>query len=243
MLLLLYLLLGHLIGDFVLQSSELVRLKRVTRFGLYPHVALVTLATALVMWGSVPYEALVLGLVAATHLLVDRLSVLAFAKTTVRQIFILAADQVVHIAILVAIASAITRLGTAAGPSLLLPIGEWPLALTCGTLGVSFGGAIFFFEMNQAFAPPDAEKNGALLRFSVGRVAGMVERGSLYLATVLGYYPIAGVILAGRVAWAIVQPREKRRGAVVDVISTVTVVAVALIVTVAIRPLLVGTVR
>jgi hypothetical protein len=185
----LYLLLGHLLGDFVLQSSELVRLKRVKTYGLYPHVALVTLATALTTLGSTPYAWLALGFVAAGHLLLDRLAIVAFARIEARQIFVFLADQVAHVAVLVVIAWVFTQFsGQPVTNPWLVPLSDWAVAVLCGLLTVAFAGSILVFETTEAVDPSDPESTeGALLGYSMPRIAGMIERGIVYLAAVLGY--------------------------------------------------------
>jgi hypothetical protein len=231
----LYLLLGHLVGDFVLQSSEIVRLKRVSDAGLYPHVAIVTATTAASIWGVVPYPALVVGLVGAIHLLIDRLSVMAFGGK-VRQVYIFVADQAVHLAVLVGLAWGIVRLGVSFGKSFLLPIGDQQVALACGTLAVSFAGSIFLFEMSRAFAPASSDEGGALLGYSTARVVGMAERATVYLAAVLGLYPLAGLLVAVRAGWAASRPAGERRAALVEAFSMIVLVSLVAAATVALRP-------
>jgi hypothetical protein len=181
----LYLFLGQLVGDFILQSSELVRLKRVKMYGVYPHVGLVTLATAVAIWGSVPtqHALIMLGLVAAFHLLLDRLSIVAFSETDARQVFIFMADQVAHIAVLAGIAWAFTRYGqTPVGRAWAVPLDDVWLTLLCGVLAVTFGGAVFLFEVVEAVAPSDPKKTeGALMGYSIARLVGSHPGRAWYL--------------------------------------------------------------
>lgn len=235
----LYLFLGQLVGDFLLQSSELVRLKRLKMYGVYPHVGLVALATAVAIWGSVPseYALIMLGLVAAFHLLLDRLSILAFSETGARQVFIFMADQVAHIGVLAGIAWAFTRYGqTPVGQSWAVPLNDWWLTLLCGVLAVTFGGSVFLFEVVDAVAPSDPKAaEGALMRYSLARLLGMIERAALYLSVVTGLYVLSVVLLVVRGIWAATRTGDERARAVAESVATVLVVAVMAAITVGIR--------
>ena len=235
----LYLFLGQLVGDFLLQSSELVRLKRLKMYGLYPHVGLVAVATAAAIWGSipVPHALILLGLVAAFHLLLDRLSILAFSKTDARQVFIFMADQVAHIAVLAGMAWVFTLYGqTPVGRSWAVPLSDAWLTLLCGVLAVAFGGAVFLFEVVEAVAPSDPKRaEGSLMGYSVARVVGMVERAALYLSVVTGFYLPSIVLLVARGIWTATRTGDERTRTIAESVATVLVVAVIAAVTVGIR--------
>lgn len=234
----LYLLLGQLVGDFVLQSSELVRLKRMKTYGVYPHVALVTAATALAAAGSTPHIWLALAFVAATHLLLDRISILAFSHTGARQVFLFLADQLAHVGVLSLIALVLTGLGAEPpGKSWLLPVSDWALAIACGVLAVAFAGSIFVFETAEAVDASEPEANdGILAGYSPARVAGMVERTALYLAAVFGFYPVVGVWALARAAWAATRTRGHRRRALAEAGAAIATVVFVAAVTVALGP-------
>lgn len=238
----LYLVLGHLVGDFILQSSELVRLKRSTSYGLYPHVLLVLAATGVAIAGSTRLWWLVLAFVAAVHLLVDRLSILASARSNVGQIYIFTADQVVHVTALAGIAAAFARFaGQPAAPSWVLPSSLWVLALLDGAFGVSFAGSIFLFEMGESAAPADSNGGeGALLNYSLERVIGLAERTALYFAAVFGVWWVVVVALAARAVWVWTRPLASRKKAIAETAATVLVVAVAAALTIVARRYLMG---
>lgn len=231
----LYLVLGHLIGDFVLQSSELVRLKRSEFFGLYPHVMLVMIATALVSAGSTPLLWLVVAFVGAVHLLIDRLSIVAFAREAAPQLTVFIADQVAHVLSSVVLAWTVIRYaGQPIAGSWLLPFDEWTLALITGTIAVVFAGSIFVFECAQAVGPiPPASQAGPLLAYSPKRVVEMVERAALYVTVVGGQYPLVVMLLAGRGAWIATRPRPDRLRILAESAGTLVVVAVVVAMTLA----------
>lgn len=237
----LYLLLGQLVGDFILQSSERVRLKRVKTFGVYPHVALVTLATALATLGATPQLWLILAFVGLTHLLLDRLAILMFTFTSARQVFIFLADQAAHVGALSLIAWAFARLSGLSGQPVerawLLPVGDWTLALTCGVIAVAFAGSVFVFETAEAVDPSDlaAPKGALLLGYSPGRIAGMLERTAAYLAAVLGFYPVVGAWALVRLGAGALRPTKRRRRALAEAVATVATVVVVAAVTVALH--------
>lgn len=235
----LYLLLGNLIGDFVLQPSELVRLKRSRFFGLYPHVLLVVVITALAVAGSTPLAWLAVAFVAASHLLIDRLSIMAFSSTRVPQLYILVADQVAHLAVMGGFAWAVVRYGgTPIVRPWLLPFDDWAIALACGVLAVSFAGGVFLFEAGQlvsASDPHDDEEGALLVGYSAGRVIGMVERVALYAILIVGWYWAAVPLLGARAAWLASRRPEVRARTLAESIATVAVVVVVTAATVAVR--------
>lgn len=235
-----YLLVGHLIGDFLLQSPELVRLKRVKQYGVYPHVALVALATTAASLGSTPLIWLVIAFVTVTHLLLDRISILAFSHTGARQVFLFLADQLAHVGVLSLIAwTFVGPGGQPIGRAWLLPVDDWGLALICGVLAVAFAGSIFAFETTEAVEPSDPKTDeGALLGYSPRRLAGMAERAVLYLVAVLGFYPWVGLWALARSVWAATRPAADRRRALASAGATIATVVLVAAVTVALRPLL-----
>ncbi len=104
--LLLRLLLGHMIGDYVLQPHQLVLVKRRGWPGVLLHVAIVVAVTALLLrpvlfhW----WYWLWLLFLAVSHLAIDASRSLRWSKSQEHGLLYLAMDQVLHVAVISAVA-------------------------------------------------------------------------------------------------------------------------------------------
>jgi hypothetical protein len=76
------LMLGHLVGDFVLQPYWLVIAKRNGWRGLFIHVGVVALVTAILVWGSIPNWWVWIIILFIGHLLIDQLRTFIFTDNT-----------------------------------------------------------------------------------------------------------------------------------------------------------------
>ena len=115
------LLLGHIIGDFVLQTIDLVRYKATSWRGQLIHSAIVTLCTALFLWERLPAWWLWLVPLFVMHLLTD------WTKVTLDRYFprwgvgLFFFDQLSHLAAMVVV--------------IRLAAGGWPYSSLAAILG------------------------------------------------------------------------------------------------------------
>jgi hypothetical protein len=102
----LLLLLGHLIGDFVLQPYWLVVAKRQGWNGLLIHVGVVTFVTAILLWlSSVPYWWAWVIVLFVGHLFIDQFRTFVFTDTSKgKGLWLLLADQFAHLVLIVILA-------------------------------------------------------------------------------------------------------------------------------------------
>jgi len=97
------LLLGHLIGDFVLQPYWLVLAKRQGWIGLLIHVGVVTFVTAILLWiSSVPYWWAWVIVLFVGHLFIDQFRTFVFTDTSKgKGLWLFLADQFAHLVLIV----------------------------------------------------------------------------------------------------------------------------------------------
>ena len=102
----LLLLLGHLIGDFVLQPYWLVLAKRQGWIGLLIHVGVVTFVTAILLWiSSVPFWWGWVIVLFVGHLFIDQFRTFMFTDTSKgKGLWLLLADQFAHLVLIVILA-------------------------------------------------------------------------------------------------------------------------------------------
>jgi hypothetical protein len=174
------LLIGHMLGDFLLQPGSLVLAKRSRVSALLLHTGIVGAAMALVVWDRLDeyWPAVLLATIA--HLLVEPLTISTYERTRTRGLFTFMLDQALHVlSIVVAVvltgAWAMEPQASAFGFGLRTTA----LAAWTGVLLVSLFGSILVFEAVNAVAPQGAGK-GEVLRFDAARIAGMLERASAF---------------------------------------------------------------
>jgi len=105
MTLFLRLLLGHMIGDYVLQPFQLVLMKRRGWWGILIHVSIVVVATGIILWpvlGHWWYWPWLLILFIG-HLITDRSRTLLLRNSKKRDLLYLVIDQVLHVSLLLLI--------------------------------------------------------------------------------------------------------------------------------------------
>ena len=103
------LILGHLIGDFVLQPYWLVVAKRTGWPGLLIHVGVVTLVTAILVWASIPVWWVWIIILYLGHLFIDQFRTFVFTdNTNGKGLLLLILDQVAHITLIALLAWAAT---------------------------------------------------------------------------------------------------------------------------------------
>lgn len=103
------LMLGHLIGDFVLQPYWLVMAKRNGWPGLLIHVGVVTFVTAILVWASIPVWWVWVIILYLGHLFIDQFRTFVFTdNTNGKGLLLLVLDQLAHIALIALLAWAAT---------------------------------------------------------------------------------------------------------------------------------------
>ncbi len=174
------LLIGHMLGDFLLQPGSLVLAKRSRVSALLLHTSIVGAAMASVVWDRLGeyWPAVLLATIA--HLLVEPLTVSTYERTRTRGLFTLMLDQTLHVLSIVAAvvltgAWSMDPRASAFGFELRTTV----LAAWTGALFVSLFGSIFVFEAVNLVAPEGPGK-GEVLRFDAARIAGILERASAY---------------------------------------------------------------
>lgn len=99
------LLMGHLVGDFVLQPLWLAIAKRQGWRGLILHVTVVTIATAILSYGIVPNWLKWMLILFALHLFIDQFRTFVFTNNDKgRGLLLLILDQIAHLISLIYIA-------------------------------------------------------------------------------------------------------------------------------------------
>jgi hypothetical protein len=205
------LLLGHMLGDFLLQPGKLVAAKRDSWRGLLLHTSIVGATTALATLGTLRRDWIAVAAVAVAHLVIEKITILAYERTPTRGLFTLLFDQSLH---LLSIAAVVAVVGGGLQPTAVssvfgITLATRVLATVVGIVTVALGGSMLAFEAANALAPHGSK--GSLLRLDLARIAGMVERGgSVGLALAFG--PAVGpVAFAPRAMWAMTLPRDERR--------------------------------
>ncbi|AYC28463.1 DUF3307 domain-containing protein [Paenisporosarcina cavernae] len=101
-----YLFIGHLIGDFLLQTSWMAKNKATHWGALVVHCSVYTLAVVLVgIWGSIDWSFIAIGLLFLSHMLLDRRTFnmwwnrVVMQNTTEKWLFVVT-DQVFHLIVL-----------------------------------------------------------------------------------------------------------------------------------------------
>ncbi len=91
------LLLGHVIGDFVLQPYWLVLAKRKGWLGLIIHVSVVTFITAILVWGTIPNWWVWIIVLFIIHLFIDQFRTFIFTDNSKgKGLLLLFLDQLAH---------------------------------------------------------------------------------------------------------------------------------------------------
>ena len=191
------LLLGHLIGDFLIQTNWMIARKSSAGV-LTLHVALVTAVTALVL-GAAPLE--MLAILFLTHLLFDALKIRfdgGFSGFLI--------DQGAHIAVLIALAGLwptvyATGLWGPEGP--LAPFLQGAIDLYPQAAAIAAGliatlvSARYGIEIFMEGFTLSRRKLGAGLRDG-GRYIGLLERALVFLFVMMDQFAAIGFLIAAK---------------------------------------------
>lgn len=202
--------LGHVLGDFVFQPGRMVIAKRQHESAVALHTTIVTLATALVLLGSLDRTWPALLLAGVAHFTVEHLTIRARQAPEASNVTVFLLDQALHIVSL-AITAAIA-LSIPTQPLIAFwPISLHGLALMCAIATVAFGGSILVFEVQIAVdGGPGA--TDPILRLDAARLYGFAERGGALLAAFALPLPALGLLVfAPRMAFAAFGPTRMRR--------------------------------
>jgi hypothetical protein len=212
------LLLGHMLGDFLLQPGKLVAAKREGWKGLLLHTSVVGAATALATLGTLQRDWVAVVAVTLAHLVIEKITILAYERTPTRGLFTLLFDQALHLLSITAVVLAGGGLQPTLSATLFgLPVTMRTLAIVVGVTTVTLGGSILAFEAANILAPGGSK--GSLLRMDLARLAGMVERGgSVAIALAVG--PLAGAAaFVPRLVWAVTRGRDERKRQLAEVVA------------------------
>lgn len=185
----LYLLLAHLVADFVLQPYELVKLKA-RPVGLAIHAGIYGALTALVAAPLFPRWPVVVLALTAAHYLVDRVKVRSHLIHGPASFVVFLADQAAHLIALAAVAG-LAGLPRDASLTLGTPAVTGVLYYAVPYVTATFAGAILLYQLALAYRtrrrPEDLLSPGP-------RVAGYAERGLI----------LTGVLFLAPAFWAVV---------------------------------------
>ncbi len=191
-----YLLLAHLVADFVLQPYELVKLKQ-RPIGLGIHAGIHTLLTAVVAAPFLPRWWIIVPVLGVIHYLIDEVKVKIGHNDGPVSFAVFLADQAVHLGVL-AVAVVVAGLPLDADVSFGPPGLTAVLYYAVPYVTVTFAGAIILYQLAVAYRTRPSP--GDLLGPSL-RVAGYAERG-LTLTAILflepAFWGIAAAWYGGR---------------------------------------------
>jgi len=135
--LLITLLLAHLFADFPLQTNRLARLKRTSLKGVFIHVLIYMVVTALLLHQPFRYWPLILGL-GAIHFLIDAFKIVC---TKLNEVYCFILDQSLHLASVLGATYLVYQYWSP------IPVGILPEALLYGSFicALTLAGIVFFW--------------------------------------------------------------------------------------------------
>ncbi len=189
------LVLAHFIADYM-QPAALVAWTKRTGRGLYVHVGIYTILTAVVLYGYGGYLWLpVLAVMSVTHFIFDKLKYALGDRAAGRHLWAFLVDQAMHGAVI--LAATVFLASMTAGQidfppfiRLTAPHIRALIGITC-IIGAGFGGSILVFEAVRTYAPAG---DGAVITFR-DRLPGILERSAagifLFLTPYVWLTPLA----------------------------------------------------
>ncbi len=188
-----FLLLAHVLADFVLQTKHMSEAKANRHWGwMAAHVASVGLATVFVLGVQTPTALLVIGALTLAHLVIDVVKVLAAGRVSASAAFIV--DQAAHLVSLMLVAGLWPHLWAMGAWAPLTP--SWlPAVATViagGILATRAGGfALALLMRPWGDMGMDGLPGG-------GRIIGMLERGIIFLLILAGEPGGIGFLIAAK---------------------------------------------
>ncbi|HMQ50594.1 MAG TPA: DUF3307 domain-containing protein [Anaerolineae bacterium] len=233
----LQLLLGHVVGDFLLQPYWLVLAKRRGWPGLLLHVWVVTFTTAILIWNSIPNWWVWVIVLFVGHLFIDQFRTFVFIDNSKgKGLLLLILDQVAHVMLIWLIAWAATGwtwASLATLPSLNAPNQFHLMAYLIGLATLISTAPVLEAEVTVAvWAAQGQEINHTLGIDTSDRVLGGLER-ILAMAFILsGFGLLAPLVFLPRLGLMIFQgqARQNRTQVITKVVTSLaTAVVVSLI--------------
>lgn len=223
----LQLLLGHVVGDFVLQPYWLVLAKRKGWVGLIIHVGVVTFVTAIIAWGSIPNWWVWMIVLFLGHLFIDQFRTFVFVDNSKgKGLLLLILDQVAHVALIVLIAWAAT--GWTFDTLGILPTFDAPnqyrmLAYLIGLFALIGTAPVLEAEITVAVWAAQGQEVKQTVKIDTSdRVLGAFERILALILILVGLGWLAPFIFLPRLALMIRQgqARENRTAVTTKVITS-----------------------
>jgi hypothetical protein len=199
------LVLGHFIGDFLMQPYWLVLAKRAGWPGLVVHVGVVTFVTTLLVWGTFPYWWVWMIVLFLIHLFIDQFRTFIFTDNTKgRGLLLLLVDQLAHLISLMVIAWAATGWTPADLAALFSP--DTPnhyrtMAYLTGITILISAAPVLEIENTVAVWAAQGQEMGKPLSIDrEDRILGSLERIAAVTFILLGLPMLAPLMFAPRLA-------------------------------------------
>jgi hypothetical protein len=225
------LLLGHMIGDFILQPYWLVLEKRKGWQGLIVHVGVVTFITAILAWDAVPFWWVWMLVLFLGHLFIDQFRTFVFIDNSKgKGLILLLLDQLAHVLLIALIAWAGADWTPADLGALLTQdtpnIYRW-IAYAIGLATFIGAAPVLEAEVTVAvWAVQGQEIKHTLKIERSDRIFGTIERAVATLLIVAGYGLLTPLVFVPRLALMVYQGKAvQNRTAVTTKISTSFAVA------------------
>ena len=208
------LMLGHLLGDFVLQPYWLVVAKRSGWPGLFIHVGVVTFITAILVWASIPVWWMWIIILYLGHLFIDQFRTFVFTDNTKgKGLLLLVLDQTAHIALIAVLAWAATGWKFSDLQLLLADTGssQYQLIAYLSALAILIGVVpILEVEITVAvWAAQGHQVNRTVGIETSDRVLGSLERIVAMLLILTGYGLVSPLVFVPRLAYLIYKGQAK----------------------------------
>jgi hypothetical protein len=231
------LMLGHMIGDFVLQPYWLVLAKRKGWPGLLVHVGIVTFVTAILAWNTMPNWWVWMIVLFLGHLFIDQFRTFVFTDNSKgKGLLLLILDQLAHLILIALIAWAATGWTFAHLQLLLIPetLNQYRLMAYLIGLATVIGVApVLEAEVAVAIlATQGTEIKQTVAINSVDRILGGIERTVATFLILLGYGLSTPLIFLPRLMLMIYQgqARDNRTTMITKVVTSfVTAIIVGLV--------------
>lgn len=208
------LMLGHMIGDFVLQPYWLVLAKRKGWPGLLIHVGIVTFVTTILAWNSIPLWWVWMIVLFLGHLFIDQFRTFVFTDNSKgKGLLLLVLDQIAHLILIALLAWA--AVGWAFSDLRLLltsdALNQYRLMVYLIGLATVIGVApVLEAEVAVAvLATQGTEIKQTVAINSVDRLLGGLERIAATLLMLTGYGLFAPLVFLPRLALMIYQGQAK----------------------------------
>ena len=195
-LLLIKLLLAHFISDFVLQTTKMVAVKRWLSKAMLLHVVIVYITSALLSglwWWSLP--------IALLHWLIDSIKIELAKSNKYSGITLFVGDQLLHVAVIVAVWVYTQNSWPALAKSLSLPLWNYPIGLILlGYVVVIWpiGYLIRFATQSITKRVNETQGNGEENIEHGGKLIGQFERIIILTFVLLQQYEAIGFLITGK---------------------------------------------